>query len=228
MVRPGIRRVFRLSRFRRESTRDAVREELAHHLEASIEYLMREGMSSGEARAEALRRLGPIDDVEERLYSTARDRERRMQVREWLDAASRDVRYAARGLRREPALTAVIVMTLALGIGANAAVFPMLDRLLFRAPAGIEAVDEVHRAYAAERRDQGRIEIRNIYAYPEVEDIRASLRGIADVGTYNSRSISIDGDTAADRRVGMAYVSAELLPLLKVRMARGRHFRPDE
>ena len=56
-----------------------------------------------------------------------------------------DLRYAARGLRRKPGFTTAVVLTLGLGLGANATMFSIVDRLLFRPPAYIHAPDRVHR-----------------------------------------------------------------------------------
>src|SRR5689334_16460733 len=64
-----------------------------------------------------------------------------------LDAITQDVRYAARGLRAKPGFTAAVVITLALGIGANAAIFSIVDRLLFRPPPMLAHPDLTHRVF---------------------------------------------------------------------------------
>ena len=228
MLRRGIRRVLRLRPTDNEDVRGAVREELQHHLALSIEHLRQQGYTPEGARAEAMRRLGEWDSVQERLYHAARYREQRMRFRDWLDAIVRDLRHAVRGLQRQPVLTTVVVLTLALGMGVNAAIFPMVDRLLFRNPAGVREVNEVRRVYVADRSAQGAGEVRYIFNYPEFEDIRRGLQGVADVGTYMTSTMSVAGDTALERRVGAAYVSSEFLTVLGVGVARGRLFARDD
>src|SRR5690606_26326493 len=68
---------------------------------------------------------------------------------EWVDILARDLRYAMRGLRAKPGFTAAVILTLALGIGATAAIFSVVDRLLFRPPPMLAEVDLTHRVYVA-------------------------------------------------------------------------------
>ena len=75
-----------------------------------------------------------------------------------LDALWQDIRYAARGLRQKPGFTIAVVLTLGLGIGANAAMFGVTDRLLFRPPAFMQDPDRVHRVYLVRTFD-GRMQL---------------------------------------------------------------------
>ena len=102
MLRPGIPHAFRLALRGRNRLARAVRDEIEMHLDMLAEHLEREGLSPDAARAEALRRFGPPDEVHRRLYAAAQFREERMHLREWADSVRHDVRYALRQLTRAP------------------------------------------------------------------------------------------------------------------------------
>jgi predicted permease len=125
--------------FRRGDVERELADELQLHIEIETGRLVREGVPIDEARRQALISLGGVEQVKE----AARD----SRGLAWLDALRQDLRWAARSLRRSPGFTAAVVLTIALGLGANAALFGVIDRLMFRPPAYLRDPAQVNRVY---------------------------------------------------------------------------------
>ncbi|HEV8628926.1 MAG TPA: ABC transporter permease [Thermoanaerobaculia bacterium] len=112
------------SLFHRREVEAELRAEIEFHLEQEIAELVAKGLDPRQARSEARRRLGDLSRYEEECRDARRT--------QGLDTLLQDLRYGLRGLRASPLFTAVVVLSLALGIGVNTAIFTLTDALLVR------------------------------------------------------------------------------------------------
>lgn len=145
-----------------------------------------------------------------------------------MEGVWQDLRYAARTLLRAPGFTAVAVLTLALGIGANATMFGVLDALFLSPPPGVHEPDRVQRIYIV--RDEGTMSTPEGGAgsYPDYRDLRAGTRAFTGIaGQLPSGAMSLGRGEAAREVTGMR-VTGGYFPTLAVRPTLGRFFGPAE
>jgi putative ABC transport system permease protein len=143
-----------------------------------------------------------------------------------IDSFRQDLSYALRGLRAKPAFTTAVILTLALGIGANAAMFSLVDRMLFRPPALLKSPDRVHRIYGSTFfRGKERIGIGGQYArYVDLAKWTSSFDLTAG---FTERDLAVGiGDASREMRVGT--VSASFFKFFDAPPALGRYFGPAE
>ena len=222
MRRAGIRRLLRVRGY---MMRDSVREvddEIELHVELRTSELIRQGLDAESAAAQA-RALFALDArTLDALYATAMERDDRMRKRERLESVAHDVRYAMRSLLHDPVLTGFIVVTLALGVGANITAFSLVDRLLLRGPAHVVDAERVVRLYG-EVDFAGRGKRTSSYIpYAAYLQFRG-MASFEQVGAYNVAERAV-GTGADARRVRTGEVLGAFFLLLGVQPATGRLF----
>jgi putative ABC transport system permease protein len=222
--REGFRRLFRLDRGDRDVNR-GVRDELAFHFEMAVAELVESGMSPAEARVEAERRFGDVDRTRHGLESIDRARVAEgRRLEQWRNILH-DLRFAVRMLRRQPGFAAAVILTLALGIGANTTMFGIVDRLLFRPPAFLPDPDQVHRLYFA-RTDDGKEFAASSVSYQRYLDVLKGTSAFATIAAFWTPKMAIGRDDAREMRVTMA--TAGFWRMFDVAPVAGRFFTAAE
>ena len=202
--------------FRRPQAELELDEELQFHLEHKIEEGIESGLSPEEARRAALRAMDGLEQRKEEI--------RDMRRVHWLTDFVDDLRFATRSLSRTPGLTALIVVTLALGIGMTATPFSMLDALVFR-PLPVPDPDGVVTLVSTSHENAF-----DFFSYREYLDIRdhtTSYDGVIASGPI--QGVGFSAEPGATTRVkGGQLVSGNFFRVLGVEPQIGRGFRDDE
>ncbi|MDQ3950732.1 MAG: ABC transporter permease, partial [Gemmatimonadota bacterium] len=212
----GLRRVFQLSGARRVQT--DVDEELRFHLDMRTEELTRGGLPPDEARAQALREFGDIGAARTELAKIDRRRAARAGRLEWWGSLWQDVRYAARGLRARPGFATVVLLTLALGIGANTAIFTVVDAALLRSLPYPDAGRLVH-LWESSPTGTDRAEA----SYPDFVDWQRGQSVFEGLGGYQTNAVALTGRDVPLMTL-VTYVTPGFFDVLRVRASVGRTF----
>jgi putative ABC transport system permease protein len=143
-----------------------------------------------------------------------------------LEPLIQDLRYAVRGLRRSPAFTITVVLTLALGIGANTAIFGIIDRLMFRPYPYMRDAGTVHRVYLKST-DRGTTNTGGVSIYTRYLDLKKFTSSFSHAAAMTSQSLAVGvGEGARERPVGV--VSASFFEFFDAAPALGRLFTAAE
>ena len=201
-------------RLRREQLTSELDEELRFHQTM----LERDHTEGGASREEVQRRSRQV------LGSATYHKERARDLWSlgWLDDVLQDLRYAARRLRARPGFTLAVVLTLALGIGANVAIFSIVDRLLFRPPPMLAHPALTNRIYVAQS-DRGREGVWPGMSYARYLDFSRWTTSFARTAAFTSATLAVGtGDDASEMPV--AAVSASFFGFFDATPALGRYF----
>ena len=145
-----------------------------------------------------------------------------------MESLLQDLRYAVRSLRRSPGFALVVVLTLGLGIGANAAIFSILDALFLRPPPEVHEPDRISRIYIV--RDEGNLRTPDggPGSYPDYASLHQNTGAFSSIGAQSRpQKISLGRGESA-REVTAAFVTGGYFPTLGTRPALGRFFGPAE
>jgi predicted permease len=190
-------------------------DEITSHLAEAAEEYVRQGLSPEEARRAAQRSFGGVPQTKE-VYQD-------MRTFLWLEELWRDLRYAARTLRKSPVFTATATATLALAIAANTTMFSVLNAVLLR-PLPYRSPEQLAMVWT-EDPTQNLREGRS--ALWDVEQWRSQSQTLADMATFDTVSTMLTGDDGVEQIVGVS-ISPNLLPLLGVEPVLGRGFSSEE
>jgi putative ABC transport system permease protein len=197
--------------------RDAeLTDELETHLALQVEDNIRSGMSAEEARRQAMIRLGGATQARE----LCRERNRMPLA----DNLMQDAHYAACMLRKNPGYAALAIITLALGIGANTAIFSVVNTVMLRPLPYANADRLVMLSEVA--RGRGREEPMTV-SWQDYQDWRKQARSFQYLGVFRGQNLTLTGGEHAERLVG-AMVSAEVLNATGIRPLLGRTFVNEE
>lgn len=202
--------------FNRGSREQDFQQELEAHLAMHIDDNLRAGMTEAEARRDALLKLGGVDGVTERM----RDR----WTLAWVETLRQDLRYAARGLRRNPGFSLAASLSIALGVGASVAIFTVADGVLlrplpYRDPRSLMMVWESNSTLARATRNP--ISPGNFMDWQARSKSFSALAAFRDVN-----GVLMVGERSEELKRQL--MMADLLPMLGVAPVRGRFFTADE
>jgi predicted permease len=152
-----------------------------------------------------------------------------MSVREWLDGFAGDMRYGIRGLRREPLFSGFAVLTLALGIGANAAMFGIVDKLLLHGPAHVRDASRVVRLFWTMRTPAGNDVTTAAFDARVYANLEVESRAFFGIAMYRaSYKGTLIGQGSAARLVSQASATSNFMSVLGAEPQIGRFFTRDE
>ncbi len=193
-----------------------VNDELAFHLDMRTTELIATGLAPVDARAEAIRQFGDVSDATTYCRRTGERRERRIMRLEWLSGLHQDLAFALRTLLRAPAFTIVAALTLALGIGANTAIFSVVRGILLR-PFPFPNPDQLVMVAGAGVKDARN----DAVSAANAQDWRAQNKSFTDMAVINTHG-SVLTDAGDPEMIQGVKVSPGFFGILGARPLAGR------
>jgi predicted permease len=221
-----MRRRFRLSRVERD-----VDEEIAFHLSERENKLIAAGATPDEARAKAVARFGNVGAVRDECLTIDQDRDRAMRRADFLSNLRQDAAYAVRTLTHNAGFTAVVLLILGIGIGANTSIFSLIDALMMR-PLPVPHPEQL--LAIGDPRNTGRVSEgtpqTTIVSYPLYTDLRDqthTVTGLYASGRGGQLDVVVERGAEPEHPRGR-FVSGNFFSVLQVHPAAGHLFTSDE
>jgi predicted permease len=221
----GVRRLLRL-RFGARGLAREIDDEIQFHFESRVRDLVARGCSPRHARELAEREYGSVVESRRELLDVDRRRAERERRADALDELVQDLRYAIRGMRRRPGLSLVTILTLALGIAANATMFGVVDQLLLRPPPHIADAGGVHRIYFQFPERAGPATTA-VTSYPTITALRNGVPALGEVAAFYSGPFSMGRGRDA-QGVHVQLASGNYFKVLGVSPEYGRAFADED
>jgi putative ABC transport system permease protein len=216
-----MKRTFRGGDYHPDPGRD-FGEEARFHLDMKIDELMSEGMAREEAERQALRQFGDFRRIEESATREEARRQRGVRMMDRLDSLRQDLSYGFRTLSRSPGLTLLTVLILAVGIGANTAIFSVL-KAVFIQPLPFPQPEELTFVWNRNIQSGGR----GPSSFPNFRDWREQNQTFESMGAFGGMNLNLTGGDEPIR-IRAAHVTFEVFDVLGIPPAMGRTFLPEE
>ena len=207
--------------FKRQAAENDLQRELQSHLELEAEEQLESGVPADEAHYAARRAFGNATLIAEDV------RESRNTA--WLEHFFRDLRYGLRSLRRSPGFSTVAVLTLALGIGANTAIFSTIDALMLR-PLPFSSPDQIVRIYSITSGITDTFSNPDGPSAPDVRDFEQKSHSFQKIVIYDTwrKNVSFVDSASEPEQMRVGLVPAAYFEILDVKPIAGRLFTEDE
>ncbi|MEP6690597.1 MAG: ABC transporter permease [Gemmatimonadaceae bacterium] len=215
------RRVFRFPWRTRAQVKTDVDDELTFHLEMRAREMEDHGVPPHVAREEAEREFGDVELTRQYCETVDQGAERSVRRMELMHDFQQDVAYAWRMLRRSPGFTVIAALTLALGIGANTAIFSVVNAVLLRS-LPFDDADQVVRVISTRKGKNSAM------SYLDFVDYRAQTKSLSGLSAISVDPHNLTGTDAAPLRVSGGTSSANLFSVMGARAALGRAFAPGD
>jgi putative ABC transport system permease protein len=219
-----LRRALRVPGPPAEMAEREVDDEVRFHLEERARELEASGLSAAAARSRALREFGDLETARRLMVPGLEGVLRRDRRRAFRDELRQDVRYGLRKLRSSPGFTVVALLTLALGMGATAAIFSVVNGVLLR-PLAFASPEQLVIVW---ENDRVTGTVREPASVPDFYDFRERNRVFSGAGLFRVMDGNLTRTGAEPQRVSMAALSSDVFPLLGVAPLLGRGFTEAE